>query len=279
MIEIKDCLPQHAVPHFINLRNVRLERERKLYQQKLGESRAQAAARGVINSGFQQLAEWQLKDTMHEAIATGYVEDFFETCELYDIPLTRPLCERLLQAVGDLLTAQYKSALQAEAQGVSDVRIPLSIRSQMGNSPHFPVMSRIRVMVETARVKNERARVAMTKDKTSETYNMNITQHGGVLNASQTGNVYVQQLTAEQLIAMQPELAALGAALKAQNTLDANADENVGLLASAEKAARAGDEGKMLSILKQVPAKVWDVGKGVISGALVAYLKAHGLIP
>jgi hypothetical protein len=35
----------------------------------------------------------------------------------------------------------------------------------------------------------------------------------------------------------------------------------------------------MLGILRQIPAKAWDIGKSVISGALLAYLKAHGIIP
>lgn len=278
MIEIKDCLPQHAMSHFVSLRNIRLEVETKTYQLKLIESRQNAAAHGVLKSGFQQAAEWQLKEKMFEELALGYVEDVLETCKLYDITVTHPFCERLLQAVNDLLVAQYKNALQAHAQGISDVRIPLSVRSRMGNLPRFPgVLNRVRVILEKARVEDEKARRAMMRNSAGNTYSQTINQYGGVMNASQTGNVYVQQLTAEQLNTLRPELAAVRAALKAQGSLDA--DENVGVLAKAEKAAGEGDEDKMLGILKQIPAKVWDIGKGVLSGTLLAYLKAHGIIP
>ena len=42
--EIKDCLPQNAVAHFITLRNIKDESETQKYQQRLADSRRNAAA-------------------------------------------------------------------------------------------------------------------------------------------------------------------------------------------------------------------------------------------
>ena len=278
MTEIINCLPQLAVPHFVELCNVRINSESRNYQQKLSQSQAQAAANGSIRSGAQELREWQLKEDQSNALATGLAQDFLDTCKLYDIPLTQTLCDCLLKAVEEMLHAHFRNALNAHAQGVpSAPKIPLSVRSRM-SVPRFPVLSSVRVMIEKARVEDERSRNAMTKEKsTGNTYHQNIYQSGGILNASQTGNVNVQHLNSEQLIALQPDLASVRAALRGHGSLEA--DESIGLLAGAEKAAKEGDEGKMIGLLKQVPAKAWDIGKPVISAMLLGYLKTHGIIP
>jgi hypothetical protein len=88
------------------------------------------------------------------------VQDAFETCLLYDIELTRPLCDCLVKAVGDLLEIQYGHALQAHAQGIADVKVPISVR-QEGNLRSRKIMPQIRVMIEAARVEDERKRVAI----------------------------------------------------------------------------------------------------------------------
>ncbi len=165
MSEIKDCLPQRAVPHFVALSSMRIDSEARSYQQKLAESRAQAAAHGRAKSGGQELREWELKQNQSNAIATGLVEDFIATCKLYEIPITSSLCGRLLQAVQDMLHAHYRNALNAHAHGVpSAPKIPLSVRTQM-SVPRFPILNSIRVMVEKARVEDEKSRLAMTKEK------------------------------------------------------------------------------------------------------------------
>lgn len=279
MSEIKDCLPQHAVQHFVALSGIRIDFEAKSYQQKLTQSRAQAAAVGQLRSGSQELWEWELKQNQSNAIATGLVEDFIATCKLYEIPITQPLCNRLLQAIQEMLHAHYRNALNAHAQSVpSAPKIPLSVRTQM-SVPRFPVLNSIRVMVEKARIEDEKSRLAMTKEKINvgSTYHQTIHQYGGVMNATQSGDVNVQHLTTEQLNTMQSDLAAVRAAFRNQGTLEA--DESVGIVAAAEKAAKEGDESKMLAFLKQIPAKAWDIGKDVISAALLAYLKAHGIVP
>jgi hypothetical protein len=131
MIEIKDCLPhEHAKKHFIDLRNIRLESERKKLGEHLGQLRTQLAAQGIRRSGPQELQAWQFKEEMFDALAMGYIRDACDTCKLYGIPLNRALCDHLLTAAGDLRVAQYKSVLQAQAQGIADVKIPLHVRAE-----------------------------------------------------------------------------------------------------------------------------------------------------
>ena len=215
----------------------------------------------------------------NEFRATGYVEAALEACNLYDVALSQDLCNCILQAIHDLLLIQHKHAIQAILMRVSSMDAPSTLRSHFENQPAaFPVLNRIRAMVEKARVEDEKARKAMTKENNSgNTYHQTIHQYGGVMNASQTGNVNVQHLEIAQLNALQADLAAVRAAFRSHGSLEA--DETVGLLAGAEKAAKEGNEGTMLALLKQIPAKGWDVAKDVLSTATIAYLKAHGLIP
>jgi hypothetical protein len=51
MTEIKDCLPEGARKHFIDLRNIRLEAETGKYRERLRDLRAQIAARNQGRSG------------------------------------------------------------------------------------------------------------------------------------------------------------------------------------------------------------------------------------
>jgi hypothetical protein len=197
-IEIKDCLPPHVRAHFINLRNIRLEAETAKYGSRLGEFRNQQAARGSILSGASVMQQWKFAEELHANLATGYVDDAFETCRLYDIPLTPAICDCLIKAVDYLLDVQYEHALKASAQNFGDLKIPLPVR-QEGNTKR--IMPKVRAMVETARVEDVKRRAAMAqeKNKSGGTYNMNITQHGGVMSASQTGDASVQQLTIGEL--------------------------------------------------------------------------------
>jgi soluble cytochrome b562 len=160
---------------------------------------------------------------------------------------------------------------------VADVPVPLSVRQQ-GNTYSIKVMNRIKVAVENARVTDEKERSAMAKEKEryGHTYNQSITQYGGVMNASQAGNVSAQQVTVAALEDLRPALAEMRAFFKQQGE-SVDADEYVGLLASAEKAAAEKDEGKMLGYLKQIPADAWEIGKAVLPQVLLHYLKARGL--
>jgi len=74
MIEIKDCLPHDdAKKHFIDLRNIRLESERKKLNERVGELRLQLAAQGIRRSGPSELRAWQFKEEMFDALAMGYI--------------------------------------------------------------------------------------------------------------------------------------------------------------------------------------------------------------
>ena len=75
---------------------------------------------------------------------------------------------------------------------------------------------------------------------------------------------------------LRPALAELRAFFKKQEE-SVDADEYVGLLASAEKAAGEKDEGKMLGYLKQIPSKAWEIGKAVVPQVLLHYLKLRGM--
>jgi len=202
MTEIKDCLPQHARKHFISLRNVRLEAERARYEGRLREFRAQLAAQNMLNRwGGQGVKEWEYRQEFHDNLAVGYVDDAFETCRLYDIPITQPISDCLLRTVEDLLEIQYRNAVQAQGLGLpGHVRMPLAVLQQ-GSIATKRIMPRIRVMVETARVEDMRRRAEMTKQQEGQkqrygdSFTQNINQHGGVVNASQTGNASAQQLT------------------------------------------------------------------------------------
>jgi hypothetical protein len=142
------------------------------------------------------------------------------------------------------------------------------------------MMPAIRVTVETAGVQDakERAEKMKVKQSTGNTYNQTITQHRGVMNASQTGDVSAQQITVQELSDIGSALAVVRSHLRVQ---DGSVDtaEHLGLLASAEKAAVEKNESKMLGYMKQIPGKLWDVAKPVATQALLAYLHLHGLLP
>jgi hypothetical protein len=278
MTEIKDCLPESVWKHFIDLRNIRHAAETDRYRERLVKLRTQIGARNQGRSGLQEMEEWKYKEELWDSLAKGYVQDAFETCRLYDIQLTRPLCDCLVKAAGDLLEIQYRQALQVQGQGLADVKIPISVRQQGSDLRSRKIMPQIRVMIEAARVEDVKKRAAMAKEKerNGATYNQTITQHDGVMNASQTGNVSAQQLTVGQLDDLRPALAQMRAFFKKQED-SVDADEYVGLLASAEKAAGEKDESKMLGYLKQIPGKAWDIGKVVLPQVLLHYLKSHGM--
>ena len=61
MTEIKNCLPETAWTHFIDLRNIRLSAGTNKYQQRLQNLRAELAAKGQGRSGWQEMEEWKYK--------------------------------------------------------------------------------------------------------------------------------------------------------------------------------------------------------------------------
>jgi hypothetical protein len=270
MSEIKDCLPEATRKYFINLRNIRLEAETNKYQERLAALREELAAKNQGRSGWQEMEEWRYKEEMSDSLATGFVQDALDTCRLYEIPITHPLCGCLEKAAENVLVVQYRNALQAHGKR--------HLFQGLMSTHTLKVMPQIKVMIENARVQDLKERTAMNKekDKPSNSYTQNIIQHGGTMNASQTGNVSVQQLTVGELDNLRPVLAQMRAFFKTQDQ-SVDADEYVGLLASAEKAAAEKDESRMLGYLRQIPGKAWEIGKMVVPQVLLNYLKLHGM--
>ncbi len=158
MTELQNCLPEHARSFFIRLRNSKWEESRRAYQEKLSTSRRDTAARGVIRSGFQRKAEWDLAIEHIGDLAWGYFQAGIETCTLYDIPLTKRLCQCIESAVKDFLSAQQKNALTNAAKGVPGAPpIPLASSVQELHSRPLPRYNEILIALEKARVESEKA--------------------------------------------------------------------------------------------------------------------------
>lgn len=158
MTELQNCLPEHARLFFIRLRNSKWDESRQSNQGKLSLSRRDAAARGVINSGFQKKSEWDLAIEHIGNLAWGYFQAGIETCTLYDIPLTRTLCQCIDTAVKDFLIVQQKNALTNAARGVPGAPpIPLASSVQQLNSGPLPRYNEIMIALEKARVESEKA--------------------------------------------------------------------------------------------------------------------------
>ena len=239
------------------------------------------AARGIGRSGIQIIQEWTLSENLANEMAKGEVEDALETCRLYDIPVTHQLCDCIVNGAESLLTIKFAQTISAQSLRSAEMVMPPQAQQQLENMAsvrRYRIMPEIRVMAETARIEDDKKRIAMEteRDKYGDTYHQYITQHGGVMNASQTGDVSAQQITVADFDKLQPALSEMRAFFKKQDSLDA--DEYAGFLAGAQKAAQEKDEGKMHGFLRQIPAKAWEIGQPLIGQALVHYLKAHGLL-
>lgn len=143
-----------------------MESESAKYQERLTKFRADLAAKNMLNRwGGQAVEEWKYKQELHDYLALGYVQDAFETCRLYDVPITQPFCDCLLKAVADMLEAWYQQTLKAQGQGLpGSVSIPLAVRQQ-GSRSSKGIMPRIRVMVETAHVDDAKKRAETGKQR------------------------------------------------------------------------------------------------------------------
>jgi hypothetical protein len=164
MIEIQNCLPEQARPFFIRLRNSKWDESRQSHTAKLSASRSEAAAKNVLKSGFQIKVEWDLTVGLLGDLAFGYFEAAIETCTLYDINLTKSLCDCIGTAVKDFLLVQQRNAMSNAAMNIPGaVPIPLSSRQQLSGSPQsLPRYNDIMIALERARVENEKAAAQKT---------------------------------------------------------------------------------------------------------------------
>jgi hypothetical protein len=185
MTEIKDCLPENARKHLIDLQNIRGAAETEKYRERLVACRRESAARSQVPSGLQDLAEWKLKEDLGDNLTKGYVEDALVTCRLYDIALTPTLCDCLIKAAQGFLDTHYRNAFRASAQAKEHIEIPGALK-KLSDLNAKKLMPHIRVTIEAARVEDEKKRLAYenqarTKEATAiHIHNSNITTVGEV---------------------------------------------------------------------------------------------------
>ena len=157
MSEIQHCLPENARVFFLRLRNLKQEGARKTYNETLRKLRGEAAARGVLRSGHQELAEWELSQQFLGDLAYGLFESAVETCTLYKITIDRTLSTCIENSISEFLTVQRRHALQnAGANNPGAIKIPLSVRQSLQDGRNLPRMNEIQIELERASVESLR---------------------------------------------------------------------------------------------------------------------------
>jgi hypothetical protein len=158
-MSIENCLPASARQQYLRVRNQKSESARQSYQTTLFDLRAKSAATGVIRSGYQELAEWNLTEEFLGQLAQSWFEAAIETCKLYEIPLDQNLCKCIEDGVRELLVAQYQNSLTNTGSGVGGVKMPLSARHQVVGrlqGCRFPILNTIQIELEKERVESQR---------------------------------------------------------------------------------------------------------------------------
>lgn len=171
--EILDHLPPHTRSQFIRLRNSKWETARAAYTEKLLALRQDAAARNLLRSGHQQLAEWNLSQEFLGNRAMGYLEAVLETCALYNIKLDQRLCTEIQEAIKTFLIVQRKNALLHDARRLPGaVKVPISVRQQLSGNHNLPRFNEVLIELEKARVQG--VRVTQPKEPSvSQVFNVN----------------------------------------------------------------------------------------------------------
>ncbi len=112
------------------------------------------------------------------------------------------------------------------------------------------------------------------------TYIQHINQSGPGSSVSQLGDTHTNILQIGDMSGLKQELATIRAALKAQPE-SLEADEVLGSLASAERAAQSNDEHGVKHALSTITKGGWEIVKKVAptvgSQVLLHYLKLHGM--
>lgn len=285
MNEIADCLPEHVRPYYIGLQAGRIEAAAESYSERLTELRRTAAAEGWFNSGRRFKNEADLLRDHVDGLAIGTVGDLLGTCQLYDVPLTIELCECFIAGMEGLVRVRNQQATDKLLQDINTAGFAKHFNnwgSEILQRGGLKVMLEIRSKIEAARVTDERGRSKAMQEKNNSgiTYNQHIYLHGdGTINASMTGDVIAQWAPsdAEAMRSVQAALSELRANLRSLPP-SVEADEALGHVAGAEKAASQGDETRMLTGLKRVSWKpLTELGARVIPEVLLHYLKAHNL--
>ena len=358
MSDLVSILPGETRKHFINMKNVRDAHERELDAKRLDELNGMAAEKNLFHSGWYLKQRSELKMQFADALAYGYMEEVLATCKLYDVPLTRPLCVSLEEAAKQTLTSFYRNIIQAQGTGMAGFRMPASAVqavNQQASSKRFSIMPKIAVMIEAARVADEKKRAEDMANKASKippytppkrfaigervrvinpgidgvvtqvddertlmaqywhtietkngdrrepgsilelipppitsahnsnsttNYIQHINQSGTGSSVSQLGDTHTNILQIGDMRGLKQELATIRAALKAQPDW-LEADEALGSLASAERAAQSNNEHAVKNALGTITKGGWEIVKKVAptvgSQVLLHYLKLHGM--
>ncbi len=171
MNDLASIFPQETRKHFINMKNVRNAYERELDAKRMDELNGTAAEKNLFHSGRYLKQRSALKTQFTDALAYGYMEEAPATCKLYDVPLTRPLCASLEEVAKQMLTSFYRNIIQAQGTGVAGFRMPASAVqavNQQASNERFSIMPKIAVMIEAARVADEKKRTEETANKASK---------------------------------------------------------------------------------------------------------------
>ena len=284
MDEIKDCLPTpEANKHYLHLRNRSLQSSDESHRQTLNLKRATFAHTGTLGSGRQIAQEWKLTEDKIDSLAKDYLDDALKTIELYRIPLTQQLCDCLEQALRHMLAISYSHAKATLRGTLTAQPVPEGLDVQLGSrmdQGRFKAMTDISIRLTESRLAYERQGEQRVSESDAKGHTINVqyntVQHGGTINASQTGDVHVQMLTDNDFDAIAIDLAQVRAELrKREPTLET--DEHIGCLAADERAANEKNESKMLECLKMIGSKGWDLIKVLAAPALLVYAKYKGI--
>jgi len=88
-----------------------------------------------------------------------------------------------------------------------------------------------------------------------------------------TVQVRAAMIGAEDLVHLAAQLYEVRTEMRKRSINSADADEEIGLIASAEKAAKAGEGSKAISILKCAGRVALDVAKSVAAGLVTAAIE------
>jgi hypothetical protein len=164
-------LPEPARRLYIQLRSQKWEAVRAEYETAKASLRQELASKNVLRSGWGKAAEWELKRKFLFDMVRAEFEAVLEVYELHRVPFTALRCQRILEEAKQSLIGKFRSALTQSANGMSDVKIPISKTSELAGqlqSGNFTVLRDLAIELE-------RRRLAWQKEATLTTgYNRDL---------------------------------------------------------------------------------------------------------
>jgi len=140
---------------YIQLRSRSLEAVRAEYETAKASLRQELASKNALRSGWARAAEWELKRKFLFDMVRAEFEAILEVYQLHHVPFTIPRCQRILEEAKLSLIGKFRSALTQSANGVSDVKIPVSETAQLAGQLHtgnFPVLRDLAIELERRRL-------------------------------------------------------------------------------------------------------------------------------